>query len=292
MIECFIVCIFHFGGFFITLYKRIFQINPIPKGGISLCGREVSVNGNTFAQVAGDGVDISAEEVIAVVYNTFQNVSRQSFNLTAPEIHISGNHFDNFPAGVLRGVSTIQDTFFTNNTIEDIDLGGVLLDMGWDMILERNTMSCDCASKRTSILNPNEDMIYLTNSSVEKLQNIFHFNFCKLNCTVSLMSFSYALKEGDVCVTNDTQLEENVLCQFSTTGVPQTSTMSVYEELNTTVSGEDVGYSAGSKLQIIVPLVVVSIALFSSLIYGCRELNSFKYKFKPNGQITRKVSYE
>lgn len=271
-----------------------FQINPIPKGGISLCGMDVSLNGNTFVHIAGDGVDISAEEVIAVVYNTFQNVSKQSFNLTAPEIHISGNHFDNFPAGVLRGVSTIQDTFFTNNTIEDIDLGGVLLDMGWDMILERNTMTCDCASKRTSILNPNEDMLYLTNSSTEKLQNIFHFNFCRLDCTVSLMDFSNALKEGDVCATNDTQLEENLLCQFSTTTteVPDTSTMSVYEETNTTVRVEDVGYSAGSKLQIIVPLIVVSIALFFSLLYGCRELNSFKYKFKPNGQTVRKVSYE
>lgn len=258
-----------------------------------MCGREVSLNGNAFAHIAGDGVDISAEEVITVVYNTFQNVSKQSFNLSAPEIHISDNHFDNFPAGVLRGVSTIHETFFTNNTIEDIDLGGVLLDMGWDMVLEHNTMTCDCASKRTSILNPNEDMLYLTNSSAEKLQNIFHFNFCRLDCTVSLMDFSLALKEGDVCATNDTQLEQNLLCQFSTTTeVPETSTVSVYEESNTTVRVEDVGYSAGSKLQIIVPLIVVSIVLFFSLLYGCRELNSFKYKFKPNGQTVGKVSYE
>lgn len=256
-----------------------------------MCGSEVSLNGNTFSHIAEGGVDISAEEVIAVVYNTFQNVSKQSFNLTAPEIHISGNHFENFPAGVLRGVSTIQDTFFTNNTIEDIDLGGVLLDMGWDMIIERNTLDCDCASKRTSILNPKEDMIYLTNSSYEKLQNIFLFNFCQLNCTVSLMSFSYALKEGNVCVTNDTKLEEDIFCQFST-DVPDTSTMAVFEEVSSTVGLMDVGYSAANKLEIILPLIIVSIAMFFSLLYGCRGLNSFKYKFKPNSQIVRKVSFE
>lgn len=160
------------------------------------------------------------------------------------------------------------------------------MDMGMDMAVEENIINCDCASKTTSILNPKEDMVILTNSSLEKLDNIFLNNFCSLNCTLNLKDFSIALKSTEVCLTNETLLEEDILCQITTTSVDSFSTTeTTLEEVESTST------SSAGRIEIIFPvgLVAVSIVLMVLLFYGCREIKMFRYKFDPN-QPT-KVSY-
>uniref|UniRef100_A0A1B6JDL2 Right handed beta helix domain-containing protein n=1 Tax=Homalodisca liturata TaxID=320908 RepID=A0A1B6JDL2_9HEMI len=271
------------------------QVSSVPSGGMSLCGGHITINSNTFNNVEEEGFQISTEGSVAIVNNLFKNVSKQAFNLTSPEIHITSNHFVNLPAGTLRGVSTLLDSFFTNNTVSDIDLGGVLLDMGWDMIIERNIIDCDCASKRTSILNPKHDMLYLTNSSMEKLQNIFRYNFCNLNCTVTLKAFSYALSRGEVCVTNNTKLEHEVLCNIST--LPEVDSTTLDDIFTTAMTDTEIDkdssfVSAASKPRFLVPLGIVAALLIvtSSVLYGCKEMFSFRFTFKPDRDIGSKIS--
>lgn len=254
---------------------------------MSLCGgKEITINGNTFTHIAEEGILITSIGIVAIVYNQFENITKQAFNISAPEIHITKNHFKNLPAGALRAVATYGDSFFTNNTIEDVDLGGVLLDMGMDMTVEENVIDCDCASKTTSILNPKEDMVILTNSSLEKLDNIFLNNVCKLNCTLTLKDFSTALKSTEVCLTNETQLEEDTLCHITTTLVDSyPTTETTLAEVEGTIS------SSADRIKIIFPvgLVVLSLVVMILIFYGCKEIKMFRYKFDPNRPT--KVSY-
>lgn len=258
-----------------------------------LCGGHITIEGNTFEFVDEEGLQITTEGTIGIINNHLKILKKQSFNLSSPDINISGNHFEHLPAGTLRGISTIQDTFFTNNTIDDIDLGGVLLDMGWDIIVENNIVQCDCASKRTSILNPKEDMLFLTNSSLEKLHNTFLNNFCNLNCTVSLEMFSYALTEGTVCITNSTQLEQELLCNITIELELGTST-TPYSTTNLPTRNNSFVFSSATKVEFLVPLIIVIVSLIitSSVCYACWEMNTFKFTFNPNRLAKSKVSKE
>ncbi|XP_054289674.1 uncharacterized protein LOC129004969 [Macrosteles quadrilineatus] len=264
-----------------TFFDCVF--NPIPEGGLIICGNHIKLENNTFESVAEGGFKITAESSIKIVNNHFKHLNKKVFNLSSPGIYISGNNFDILPAGALSDVSTLQDTFFTNNTIQDVDLGGVLLDMGWGMTIENNLINCDCASKRTSILNPKQDMLILTNSSHEILQSIFFNNYCSLDCTVSLKDFSYALIQGDVCLTNNTRLEEEKLCD-----------MNILPDYVTESETESSPVSEATRVELLVPLsiILISLLVISSACYGVKEMKTFRFFFNPHRNLDPKLSSE
>lgn len=127
-------------------------------------------------------------------------------------------------------------------------------------------------------------MLYLTNSSFDKLHTIFRNNYCNTNCTVSLDMFRNALSQETVCATNNSRLE---LCNVTVESESAESSVTPISTIGNVTSGSQsttiffltIEYLSADPIKLIVPLGIVLVVL-SLLCYCCKDIGKFRFSYR------------